>query len=120
MRRNVARDPRVRIVAPRSADAVCALEDGEVVDAGLLQANRHAETGEARPDDDHVVGIASRRTIEPGSGARAGGDRCLHGHRSTVASVEWPSKSTRLRGQATRVLLLGGIPRKGPKWIETP
>src|SRR5580704_18810811 len=55
VRRNVAGNPRVRVVAPGSSETVASLEDGEVVDARLFEPNRHAEPGEARADDEHMV-----------------------------------------------------------------
>jgi hypothetical protein len=40
---------------PRPADRVLLLEDREVADAGLLEADGESEAGEPGPDDDDVV-----------------------------------------------------------------
>jgi AcrR family transcriptional regulator len=57
VRRDVALAARVGVVAPGAADLVAALEHHEVVHAGLLELDRHAEAGEAAADDRdaHVV-----------------------------------------------------------------
>ena len=51
MRGHVAGAARVGVVVPGAADVVAALEHDEVVDALLLEADRHAEAGEAAADD---------------------------------------------------------------------
>src|SRR3954447_23251140 len=53
--RYVAAAARIAVVAPDTADVVRALEDDEVVAAGLLQLNSGAEAGEAAADDDDVA-----------------------------------------------------------------
>ena len=72
VRRDVALAARVMVVAPRAADVVGALEHDEVVDALLLEADRHAEAGEAAADDGHVH--VARRGVLPGRlrGCRSG------------------------------------------------
>ena len=50
-RRGVARRPRVGIVAPRSADAILFLEDGERANPGAGQEHGEAEAREPRADD---------------------------------------------------------------------
>src|SRR2546423_11294832 len=62
MRLDVARAPGIRVVAPCSADVICALEDDEVVDAGPLQPNRRAQTTETTPDDRNP-GMHDRRVF---------------------------------------------------------
>ena len=60
-RRHVARGARVRVVAPRPAEAIRLLEDREAVDAELLQTDAEAEAGEARPDDRQARRIRGHR-----------------------------------------------------------
>ena len=91
-RRDVAGDPRIRVVAPGAAEPIGRLEDGEVIDALLLQANRHAEPGEPRSDDDHVIAVGRRRsTAEIGDSAGTRPVRGLHRHGTNVAFGEWQS-----------------------------
>ena len=52
MRLDVAGAARVGVVPPGAADVLGLLQDDEVVDAGLLQLDRHAEPGEPGADDD--------------------------------------------------------------------
>ena len=52
MRGHVAGGARVAVVAPHAAHVVRAFDDREVVDAGTLQRDRHADAGEAGADDD--------------------------------------------------------------------
>ena len=56
VRRDVARRARVVVVAPGAADAVRLLEDREVVDARLLEADPHPQPREAGADDEDLVG----------------------------------------------------------------
>ena len=65
MRRDVALAARVVVVAPGAADVVGALEHDEVVDALLLEADRHAQAGEPAADDGHVD--MARRSVRYGS-----------------------------------------------------
>ena len=51
VRRHVAGEARVGVLAPRAADAVGLLVDGEVVVAGLAQLDRAEDPGHARADD---------------------------------------------------------------------
>ena len=51
VRGNVAGRARVGVGPPDAADAVGALEDGEVADAGLEQLDAHADAAEPRPHD---------------------------------------------------------------------
>jgi hypothetical protein len=53
VRRDVAGRARVRVVAPRPADAIAPVEDDEVADPGLPEPDRHADTGETAADDRH-------------------------------------------------------------------
>src|SRR3954447_24362011 len=66
--RYVAAAARIAVVAPDTTDVVTALEDDEVVPAGLLQLNRRAETGEAAADNDDVAffHVSSRCRTYPG------------------------------------------------------
>ena len=48
---------RVAVRPPGAAHVVLALDQDEVVDAVLLQADRHAEPAEAGAHDDHVVNV---------------------------------------------------------------
>jgi hypothetical protein len=50
VRLHVAGHARVVVVAPGAADGRRLLEDGEVVDAGLLEPDPHAQAGEAAAD----------------------------------------------------------------------
>ena len=52
VRLHVAGAARVVVVAPGAADVARLLEDDEVVDSRLLQADGHAQAGEAGSDDD--------------------------------------------------------------------
>ena len=69
VRRHVAGAARVGVVVPGAADVVAPLEHGEVLDPLLLEADRHAEAGEAAADDrgadveavHHRAAIVSRR-----------------------------------------------------------
>ena len=54
-RRDVDGDPRVGVPAPGPAEAVVVVDDQVVADAGLLEADRGADPGEASSDDEHVV-----------------------------------------------------------------
>src|SRR6185436_20865691 len=51
VRGHVARAPGITVVAPRPPDVVRALQEDEVGEAFLLQANRGAQAAEAAPDD---------------------------------------------------------------------
>ena len=51
MRRHVTHAAGIRVVAPGAPDVPRALQHDEVVDAGLLQADRHAQAGEAAADN---------------------------------------------------------------------
>ena len=51
MRGHVALAAGIRVRLPRAADVVGALEHDEVLDPGLLEADRHAEAGEPAADD---------------------------------------------------------------------
>jgi hypothetical protein len=51
VRLDVDRTARIAVVAPRPTEIRRALEDLEVADAGLTQANGHAKAGEASADD---------------------------------------------------------------------
>src|SRR5581483_602158 len=73
--RDVAGGAGIGVVPPRAADLAGPLQDDEVLDTGLLQADGHAEPGEARPDDEdlrgHAHGLSQRpaarqRTFEDG------------------------------------------------------
>jgi hypothetical protein len=48
---HVALAARVGVVPPGAADVVGALEQDEVLDPRLLEADRHAQAGEAGADD---------------------------------------------------------------------
>ena len=50
---HVAGAARVGVVPPGAADVAVALEDEEVLDAGLAEPDRGAEPGETVPDDGH-------------------------------------------------------------------
>jgi hypothetical protein len=54
VRRHVAGAAGVAVVAPRAADVVGLLQDDEVLDPGLAQANGHPQPGEAAADDGHL------------------------------------------------------------------
>jgi hypothetical protein len=43
------------VVAPRATDLAGLLEDGEVVEPGLLETDSHADAREPGPYDDDVV-----------------------------------------------------------------
>ena len=51
VRRHVARDAGIGVVAPGAADGCRPLEDDEIVAARAAQRHRHAESGEAGADD---------------------------------------------------------------------
>ncbi len=51
MGRHVAGRARVGVLAPGAADVVGLLEDGEGIDAGLLEVHAHGDAGEAGADD---------------------------------------------------------------------
>ncbi len=57
--RHVAPGARVRVVAPRTADFVRLLDDGEAVEAGPHQLGSHGEPRQAGADDHH------RREVAP-------------------------------------------------------
>ena len=52
-RGHVAGASGVGVVPPGSAEVAVLLQHDEVIDTGLLELDRHAETGEAGSDDDH-------------------------------------------------------------------
>ena len=49
--RDVAREPRIRVLPPRPTDTVRFLVDGEVREAGVLQLDRAEDSGHAGADD---------------------------------------------------------------------
>jgi hypothetical protein len=53
--RHVARAARIDVVPPRAADGAGLLQDDEVAQALLGEADRHPEPGEAAADDDDLV-----------------------------------------------------------------
>jgi len=66
--RHVAGGARVRVVAPRPADVVGALEHDEVVDPALFQPDRQSQTRKTRADDGHAhVRNGPRRSGRRGS-----------------------------------------------------
>jgi hypothetical protein len=78
--RDVDADAGIRVVAPRAAHVVRALEDREVVHARVEQGGAHPEPADAGADDrDLVVG---RRCLRSGA-VRA--DPCRRSHRATIA-----------------------------------
>jgi hypothetical protein len=54
-RRDVARRAGIRVVPPRAADAVVALDEHDVVDARLREFDGGADAGETGADDERVV-----------------------------------------------------------------
>ncbi len=62
-RRDVASGTGIGVVPPGSADAVGTFEDHDVVDAGLGELDRRAESGETGTDNERVVGV--RRHVRP-------------------------------------------------------
>ena len=88
--------PGIGVVAPGAADVGRALEDHEVVDALLLQADGGAEPAEAAADDGDV-GVHVRETTDrsgrhpsPGLSSRAGAYRPLA--RTRLASQQLPDR----------------------------
>ncbi len=71
VRGHIAGRSRIGVVAPDAADVPGLFEDGEVVDAGLAQRDRHAQPGEAGADDEEAEGR--------GAGNRGRGLRRSHG-----------------------------------------
>ena len=65
VRGHVAGAARVGVIAPGAAQLLGPLEHDEVVDALLLQADRHAQPGEARADDRRRDGAGSRAPAKP-------------------------------------------------------
>ena len=63
MRRDVAGAARVGVVPPGAADVLGLLQDDEVVPAGLLELDRHAEPGEPGADDDDAGANRRRRRV---------------------------------------------------------
>jgi len=61
--RDVAAAARVRVEVPGAADVVAALEHDEVLDALLLEPDRHAEAGEPGADDGDVMGGVHRSFV---------------------------------------------------------
>jgi hypothetical protein len=55
VRRYVAGQARIAVIAPRSAEVIGAVQHDEIVDARLLERDRHADPAESRADDDHPV-----------------------------------------------------------------
>ena len=60
-RRNIAGRTGIRVVPPGAADAVAALQDDEIVDAGLGELDRRADAGESGADDEGVVDVGAHR-----------------------------------------------------------
>ena len=91
MRGDVALTARIGVRLPRAADVVGALDEHEVVDPLLLEADREAQAGEAGADDrDAHVRDGAARALGRGRAARQLDDA----HRedlpsgSTIAIVE--------------------------------
>ena len=55
VRRHVAGQARIAVIAPRSAEVIRPVQHDEVVDACLLERDRHADPAESGTDDDHPV-----------------------------------------------------------------
>jgi hypothetical protein len=55
LRRNVAGQARIAVIAPRSAQVIGPVKHDEVVDPRLLERDRHADPAKSRTDDDHPV-----------------------------------------------------------------
>ena len=68
VRGDVALAARVAVRPPGAAHVVAALEQDEVLDALLLQADRHAEAAEAGAHDRHLVHV---RVVHPPDAIRA-------------------------------------------------
>ena len=83
VRLDVDRAARIAVVAPRAPEVLRALEDLEVVDAGLPQADRHAEPGKPGADDGdpHKRSLSAAVTAEAagGSARRTGARRARRG-----------------------------------------
>ena len=97
-RRDVARRTGIRVVPPGAADAVGALEDDEVVDAGLGQLDRGAEAGEAGTDDQGVVdavavghGQAAGSWVSSLNQVGIGLQQRLAGSGPTATPWSWPA-----------------------------
>ena len=62
---HVAGATRVGVVTPGATEVVFLLQDHEVVASGLLQLDRHPESGEPAADHHRVENIAHRGTVTP-------------------------------------------------------
>ena len=63
-RRRVAHRARVAVPVPRAAEVAAALDDADVVDAGLLQPRAGDEAGEAAADDRDRDLVDARRALD--------------------------------------------------------
>ena len=79
LRRHVAAQARVAVVAPGPAEVVRLVQHDEVLDARLLERDRHADPAESGSYDDHPVrhepslalrlAVVRARSHEPGTGS---------------------------------------------------